>query len=71
VLTLAVAGAVPVAFSAFDWGALAFVLIMAATVGLSRLPRWRDPKHGPIAGAMVLCAGAAAISLSAYLIAKL
>jgi hypothetical protein len=64
------AGVFAAAFSGFDWGALAFVLIVTATMSLSVLPRWRDPQHSPIAGATVLCAGAAVTTVIAYLVAK-
>jgi hypothetical protein len=48
---------------------VAVVTLVCAAIALAVLPRWRDPKHGPGAGAAILYAGAA-ITLGAGLLAR-
>lgn len=43
----------------FDAGAATFAITVGASAALFALPRWRDPKHRPAAGAAILCGGAA------------
>jgi hypothetical protein len=48
---------------------VALITAVSALAGLAVLPPWRDPKHGPVAGAAVLYAGAA-ITLVAGLLGR-
>jgi hypothetical protein len=48
---------------------VAMVTLVCAAIALAVLPRWRDPKHRPVAGAAVLYAGAV-ITLVAGLLAR-
>jgi hypothetical protein len=48
---------------------VAMVTLLCAAIALAVLPRWRDPKHGPVAGAAVLYAGAV-ITLVSGLLAR-
>ncbi|BEP11700.1 hypothetical protein acdb102_00110 [Acidothermaceae bacterium B102] len=45
------------------------VSLVCAAVALRALPKWRDPKHTPVAGAVVLYVGAG-ITLVAGLLAR-
>jgi hypothetical protein len=48
---------------------IGLVSLVCAAVALAVLPRWRNPQHGPVAGAAVVYAGAV-ITLVAGLLAR-
>lgn len=52
----------------FSWPPLVLCLTVMAAMGLCALPRWRDTKHGPRAGAGVLWAGAAVAVLLSLIV---
>ena len=52
----------------FAWPPTVLVVAVTAAIGLRALPRWRDTKHGPRAGAAVLYVGAASFVLLALVI---
>lgn len=51
-----------------DTGAALFTVTFGVVVVLFALPPWRDPKHGPAAGAAVLCGGAALMLALAWVV---
>jgi len=52
----------------FAWPPTVLAIAVMAALGLRVLPRWRDTKHGPRAGAVVLYVGAASVVLLALVI---
>ena len=68
VLLIAAGALLGAAVFGYDLGAVAFALVLGVGIVLLALPPWRDPKHGPAAGAGVLCGGALLVLVLAWLL---
>jgi hypothetical protein len=66
-LCLVLAGALLAsAVFGFDTVGLVLVVFVGGLIAVFALPRWRDPSHGPRAGATVLMAAALLVGLGAW-----
>ena len=68
VLLMAAGASLGAAVFGYDLGAVVSALVVGSGVALLALPPWRDPRHGPAAGAAVLCVGALLVLVLAQLL---